>query len=359
MRVVINCQSFVKPNSTGIGRYAFNLVRSLTEINSPHDYFLYYRKGLLDFKKKLPKFGSKRFVPARDCFGGGPAKYLRADGVYHLPSPGSIGHLPGKAVVTIHDLIHKTHPDSHTPSAVALSESFIKEAVDRADKLICVSQSTADDLKRFYSVEDSRIRVVLNGLDKKLFKPLAKEEAFAGKNFILFVGTLEPRKNLITLLRAFDLFRGRHDTGTKLIVVGGRGWKMDALQGELSKTKYRSEIEFLGRVEDAELRRLYSTCAVYANPSFYEGFGFPVAEAMASGAPVLASDISAFREIAGQSAVYADPHNFEEWADKLGLLLGDPCLRQRMSSSAVLESEKFSFEKTARKTLDIYEECLK
>ena len=170
MRVAIDCRSFLKKQYTGIGRYAYHLVKSLGDIDRDNEYHLYARKGLFCFKRKLPLFPSKNLLARVDRFNRGPAKFLKDIDIVHYPSPSPL-EVPGNAkiVVTVHDLIFKSYPSGHTRETVQTGENQFRDIRQRAAKIICCSESTKNDLKKYYDIPDSRIATVHQGVDKAMF----------------------------------------------------------------------------------------------------------------------------------------------------------------------------------------------
>lgn len=343
MRIAVNCRSILLSQRTGIGRYTYHLLDSLGKVDVKNDYILYAPKRPFDFKRRLPVFPYKNFKPRVDCFGRGPG---RAD-IYHLPCPDHIGRFPGKVVVTIHDLIHRAYPQGHTPSTIAMTEAHMRDITARADKIICTSESTREDLHRFYTVPAQCTCTVLNGVDHNVFHPLADKK---DEGFILCVGTIEPRKNLQGLLQAMAQIK----TAAKLVVVGMKGWMTEEIMPRIAALGLTDRVVFTGFISDAELNVLYNTCRVFVFPSFYEGFGFPIVEAFCAGAVVVASKTSSCCEIAGDAALLIDPADPAQIAVALRRALEDEGLRAQLKKKALARATQFSFERTARETLEVY-----
>ena len=303
MRVAINCRSFLKRQYTGIGRYAYHLVKSLSEIDHGNEYHLYARKNFFCFNRRLPHFQAKNFIPRVDWLNRGPARILKNIDVYHLPSPSPLAAPSGaKIVVTVHDLIFKAFPEGHTQQTIEEGKRQFAEIGQKASKIICCSLSTVNDLQKYCQIPAAKFTLVYQGVDKNIFYRIAEEEsrwadqALKAKGieapFIFSVGTIEPRKNLMNLMRAFHRLRSKGKFTGKLVVAGMKGWlteNIDALVKKLGLTKH---IAFLGFLSDRELRYLYNKAEVFAFPSFYEGFGFPIVEAFGCQVPVVTSNVS-------------------------------------------------------------------
>lgn len=364
MRVAINCRSFLKKNYTGIGRYAYNLVRSLEAIDQDNAYQLYVPKRIFDFKRRVPRFAAANFRSRVDYWSRGPARTLGPVDAYHLPSPEMVPDLPAKIVVTVHDLIYKTYPQGHTPETCAALEEQMASIASRADGIICCSRSTVADLKRFFSIDDQRISLVYQGVDQDVFSPLSDEERPAARDllrakgidrpFILFVGTIEPRKNLRNLVRAFARLKARKAFSGSLVIIGMKGWMMEGFEAEIEAAGVREDIVLQGYVPDRDLRIFYDCAEVFVFPSFYEGFGFPLVEAFSCGAAVVTSQVSSCPEIAGDAALTVDPHDPEAMAKAIEEVLSNSALRAELKARALQRARAFSFQNTARQTLAVY-----
>ncbi|MDO8675071.1 MAG: glycosyltransferase family 1 protein [Candidatus Omnitrophota bacterium] len=365
MRIAINCRSILKPQRTGIGRYTHHLIKALARADHANDYVLYAPRGIFNFKRVNPSSPAPNFKVRRDCFSLGPEKVCGPVDVYHLPSPDFLGALRCKVVVTVHDLIDKAYPQSHTPQTIDLSDRKMKDVVGRADKIICCSQTTRDDLHRFFKVDAARTCVIYQGVDRTVFFPLAPDEEEYAEGvlkglgvtqpFILFVGTIEPRKNLSNLLEAFAGLKAKKKFSGKLVIVGTKGWMMDPLADTLNHKGLSNEVVFLGYVTDEQLRVLYHKTEVFVFPSLYEGFGFPIVEAFACGAAVVASNTSSCAEVAGDSALTVAPQP-QDIAAGILRVIEDPSLKASLKAKGLQRADQFSFDATARRTLDVYQE---
>ncbi len=365
MRIGINCRSFSKKHTAGIGRYAYNLVKSLSRIDRGNQYELYLRKNFFDLSRAVPKSPAPNFSVRVDYFSRGPQKVLPPLDVFHSPSPDDIVVGKTKQVVTIHDLIHRTFPEAHTPETRETVERQIRSAVSQAARIICCSQSTVDDLARFYDVDAQKIRLIYQGVDKEIFHPLTGEGLEQARRrirlkgvqepFILFVGTLEPRKNLKNLLQAFAIVKDKPGFEGKLVVIGMRGWKMDQFEEDLRKTGVREHCVFPGYLTDEELAGFYNAADFFVFPSFYEGFGFPIVEAMSCGSAVITSNVASCAEIAEDAALTVDPVDPEAIAQAMRRLLQDAGLKQDLRQKALTRARMFSFKNTAEETLEVYQ----
>lgn len=364
-RIAINCRSFLLKKYTGIGRYAHNLVRSLAAIDHENQYFLYARKGLFDLKRSLPRIAAKNFHPRLDLFGRGPKMFGDID-LYHAPSPEALPDIKGKIVVTVHDLIHRVYPQGHTAETIEQTEEHFQQIVARADKIICCSNNTRLDLQKFFTIDNSRVAVIPQGVDKKIFRVLTEQEQRSMKHalkvkgvvepFLLFIGTIEPRKNLSSLIQSFRLLKTQKIFSGKLVVAGMKGWMQEHLASDIAAQGLEGEIVFLGYLTDEELCGLYNTAEVFVFPSFYEGFGFPILEAFNCGAAVVTSNTSSCAEVAGDAACCVNPADVKDIARGIQRILEDKDLKADLQKKACMRAQDFSFEKTARETFAVYQE---
>lgn len=271
----------------------------------------------------------------------------------------------GGTVVTVHDLAFRRYPHTLTAEARRYFESATSSAVKRADAIIAVSEHTRQDLIEFFHVEPDRVHVVYNGLEPR-FSPCCADETLSQvrrayglkDDYILFVGTLEPRKNLVGLLNAYAMLRSIHGVDIPLVLAGEKGWLYEEVFDALHSLRLQSYVHLLGRVPDAYLPDLYRGASAFVYPSFYEGFGFPVLEAMACGAPVVTSAVSAIPEVAGDAALLVDPHSSEAIADALARILEDEALADDLRKRGVQQAARFSWDRAAKGTLKVYQACI-
>jgi glycosyltransferase involved in cell wall biosynthesis len=263
-------------------------------------------------------------------------------------------------VLTVHDLIFNLFPERHK----RLNRWYLNTAMPlfcrRADTIICVSENTKADLTRLWQIDTAKISVIHEAADEH-FRPIEQEQISAtcarydlSGDYLITVGTVEPRKNLERLLDAVFLLRERgHDL--KLVIVGQLGWLYETILDKLARPEYEGLVHYLGFVPDADLPALYSGAAAMVIPSLYEGFGLPVLESMACGTPVISSHAASLPELGGEAARYFDPHNVDEIASTIEEVWVDADLRGQMSDMGLSRVHEFSWERTAQETLDVYQ----
>ncbi|MBI5150757.1 MAG: glycosyltransferase family 4 protein [Candidatus Omnitrophica bacterium] len=366
MHIAINCRAFSKKEFTGIGRYASSLVGSLSQIDPDNRYSLYTTRGWGQVRRRVCREGSRNFRVCFDWLKRGVPKTLRSVDVYHAPGPEVTPDVAARIVVTVHDLIYKTYPQGHTDETLALTEAQFRSFVGRAAKLICSSRSTLDDLQKYFPEARGKACTIYQGVDKGVFYPLSGEERRAAQGtlvraglegpFLLFVGTIEPRKNLNGLLEAYAQLKGKKLFAGKLAVVGMAGWKTEGLAESIERLGIKGDVVFLGFVTTDRLRELYNLAEVFVFPSFYEGFGYPIVEAFSCGAAVVTSNVSSCPELAGDAALIVNPGDSGEIAGAVATLLNDLEIRNAFREKALARAREFDNLKTARETLSVYKE---
>jgi glycosyltransferase involved in cell wall biosynthesis len=264
-------------------------------------------------------------------------------------------------VVTIHDLSFIRFPTLFRAANRLYLNVLTRLSARRAQRLIAVSIQTAQETMRLLGVPPERIDVVYHGVDP-VFHPLPADEIVAFRQrrglpeqYVLFVGTLEPRKNLVRLVEAFARTRESH---VKLVLAGGKGWLYDELFDTVETLGLQEDVIFPGYVTSEELPLWYNAATVFCYPSVYEGFGFPVLEAQACGTPVLTSNISSLPEAAGDGALLVDPYDVDALAAGLHRLLHDESLRHQLQESGLAHAGRFSWMDTARETARVYRRAL-
>ncbi|MFA6239607.1 MAG: glycosyltransferase family 1 protein [Candidatus Hydrogenedentales bacterium] len=266
------------------------------------------------------------------------------------------------SVLTVHDLTFLRDPSWYKAERATYYRIAIRRSVRNARRIIAVSQATANDLTNMLGVPAERIDVVHNGVDPR-FKPIGEQgrrEVSAkyalADPYVLFVGTIEPRKNLPRLVEAWSSVAG--NAGPSLVIAGRQGWKTEAVRESVARSPHGKRVRFLGHVPPEDLPALMSGAAVFAYPSLYEGFGIPVAEAMACGTPVLTSNVSSLPEVAGDAAVLVDPEDTIAIASGLERLLSSESLRSDLRGRGLRRANQLSWDKAARQTLETYRKAL-
>ena len=267
-------------------------------------------------------------------------------------------------VVTVHDLSLLLHADTHRADLVRRARRRLPTMTRIAAHVITDSESVKREITEHLGIHADKITAVPLA-PRRAFCPVSAEEARAAQRrlgvedeFILFVGTVEPRKNLLTLVRAFDELVRTTELRPQLVIAGQQGWLTDELFRYVEESALRERILFTGYVADADLRALYSACRVAVYPSLYEGFGLPPLEAMACGAPVITSRIPVIMETSAGAARLVAPTDVEELTAALVELLTDEGARAQLAAAGLQRAAAYTWERTAALTLEVYREAL-
>jgi glycosyltransferase involved in cell wall biosynthesis len=366
--VAFHIDQLFYPAPGGIGTYIEELIPALLEADPGLDVTLFHASfagapplppALAALPQQRLPHSIRRLYPSWSVLAR-PALPLSLQrvGIIHAPSPAGVPP-PARGqrlVVTVHDLAFRVYPSLFPASWRLLFRVGTRRAVRRADAIITVSQSTADDLVRYSRAEPSRIHVVpLAASLPPTGEPPeeALEKMKIAQPYVLFVGTLEPRKNLVRLVRAYRRAIGRTRLPHRLVLAGPLGWRPRPLLREIA-VDGPGEILLTGKRSPSELDALYRGAAAFAYPSLYEGFGLPVLEAMARGVPCIISTASSLPEVAGGAAVAVPSRSVSELAGAIERVLTDDAEAARLSAAARVRAEQFSWEQTARMTLKVY-----
>ncbi len=267
-----------------------------------------------------------------------------------------------RLVVTIHDCTFVTHPEFHLPGNVEHCLRGTRLAIERADMLIAVSESTRRDLIERMGAPADRIVVTHEAADPRLARvtdatrlEAVRQRYGLPEQFVLSLGAMEPRKNLSRLLEAFAALAPAVRKDVSLVVAGAKGWLNDSVHEQVNKLGLGDSVRFAGYIEEEDLAAVYSLATVFAYPSLWEGFGLPVLEAMACGTPVLTSNLSSLPEVAGDAALLVSPSDVDAIAEGLGRLLEDAALRRELSERGYRRAAHFSWERCARETVAVYQ----
>jgi glycosyltransferase involved in cell wall biosynthesis len=264
---------------------------------------------------------------------------------YFLPR--LLGATARRRVITIHDLTYKRHPELLQKETLHNLETHMAREIAAADAIICVSESTREDLLRFYQMDPRRAIAIHSGVSIPTTDN--RQPTNLPKRYILFVSTIEPRKNLGVLLDAFEGLKARGAYDGALVVVGRVGWKSEELVDRLNA----GDVHHLDYLEPDQLADVYRNAELFVFPSIYEGFGFPLLEAMTYGVPSIAARSSSLPEIGGDATVYFDPGNARELESAIERLLGDAAFRQEVIARGKQRVTGFRWDDTAEKTLEV------
>jgi len=365
MLIGIDASRAVVVQRTGTEYYSLQVIRHLVRVGSEHRFRLYLRQsappGLLPAG---PNVEYRVLGPQRlwTHLGLSWEVARRPPEVLFVPAHVVPIVHPAATVVTVHDLGYRFFPRQHTLGARLYLEASTRFSSRVARLVIADSQVTARDLAREYGVPMAKIRVIYPGLDAGISRASAEARAAVCERyglprpFILYVGTIQPRKNLVRLVEAFARIAGNWD-GLDLVLAGKTGWLADGIYRRAQELGLGERVRFPGYVAEEDLPALFSAAQCFVMPSLYEGFGLPVLEAMACGTPVLASDAGSLPEVAGDAALLFPPQDTEALATALHHLLRDPDLRRELVARGYRRCSEFSWERCAEGILEVLVEA--
>lgn len=373
MRIGIDIRSLIFTRA-GISSYTCNLIKSLAEIDKENEYILfcntksqYNWAGYDNIKEKvlrLPHLGSLTERIWEEIFLPRGIASMEVD-IFHGPRFTLPSKKPCKFIVTIHDLAFKKFPQLVTRGGFNYFNAHVESAVKKADGIIAVSYNTREDLVNLFDVDGNRIEVIYEGIDENYhIIEDRKELKEAGdryglpEKFILFVGTVEPRKNLVRLIEAFNKLKMKKLIEHSLVIAGGKGWLYNDVFETVERLKLEQDVIFTGYIPESDLPLIYNLADLFVYPSLYEGFGLPPLEAMACGVPVITSNVSSLPEVAGDAALLVDPCNVPAIAGLIEQVLGNNGLREKMIEKGFERAGKFSWEDAAKKTMTVYREVV-
>ncbi len=343
----------------GVSVYTLNLLRYFHSKATPDLRFIVYLKYTSSdvlpkqspyFTYKVihgPMFWSQLFLPIHLWF------YKLMGGkldVFFSPAHYIPRLSPFKTVVTIHDLSYLYFPDEFLKKDLYQLRNWTKYALKNAQHIIAVSKTTKKDIIKECSVPDGKISVIHNGYE--ICTGRSQPAPTISFPYFLSVGTIQPRKNLSTLIKAFSQFHVKHPS-FKLIIAGKKGWLYEDIFQQVVKMKMDKAVTFLGYVSDGKKINLFNNATAFILPSLYEGFGIPLLEAMSYGCPVISSNSSSLPEVGGSACLYFDPRNTTELVEKMELIISNKSLVNDLVAKGREQIKSFSWEEAGKKTLNV------
>jgi glycosyltransferase involved in cell wall biosynthesis len=365
MRIGIDASRTASAQRTGTENYSLHLIRALLSLPTSHRFRLYFNRrppaGLIegDAEHRVLPF-PRLWTHVRLSW----EMLTQPPDVLFVPSHVLPLVRPARSLVTVHDLGYHYYPRAHTAFQNLYLRWSTRFNARCAFRVLADSEATCRDLIQFYRVPPGRIAVVYPGRDESL-RPVQDPAVLAAvraryglaQHYFLYVGTLHPRKNLVRLVQAFARVAGDLDPGLQLVLGGKQGWLHQDILAEVQRLGLGTRVVLPGYVPADDLPALLSGALAFAFPSLYEGFGFPVLEAMACGTPVLCSNASSLPEVAGDAALLADPLDVEALAAGLRRLASDADLRRSLAARGSLQVQRFSWPRAAAAVLELVEEA--
>lgn len=382
MKIAFDVHPLLSNNKSGIGYCEYGFLKTLLKDYPNNYYFMEYFGKSKNNTKIENLFQNKNSYKIHNCsffrnsvykiiYNTLPIQYrwffkekvdLTHFFNYHIP-PG----VNGKKIVTVHDMAYKRFPETVRFKTRTMLDLNLKKSVSRADLIITVSEFSKQEILSFFPECEGKIEVVYNGVDLNMFRPISdqvmieniKQKYNLKGDFLLYLGTIEPRKNIERLLEAYSLLKNRSIDCPKLVLAGGKGWLDSGIFSTLENLNLKDSVVFTGYISDDDVPVLMNASQAFLFPSLYEGFGMPVLEAMACGVPVLTSNLSSLPEVVGDTAVLVDPFSKDSIRDGIIKLLTDNNLRESLKKKGLERSRKFSWSKVTRDLYMIYESLVK
>ncbi|HEY2971030.1 MAG TPA: glycosyltransferase family 1 protein [Pyrinomonadaceae bacterium] len=356
---------------TGIGHYTFELAQALARLAPEHEFQLVspvpFISGPPEPDGVAPSNLHKVQTKRRFWWGLGLPGYITQSSLSLFHGTNYEVPLWSKcpSIVTVHDLSLLLHPEMHSSHLVRRARYRLPLMARAANTIIAVTESASKEISDHLRINPAKIAVTPLA-PRRTFRPLPPKQTEETRkrlgvedDFILFVGTPEPRKNLITLLRALTEVRRNTELRPQLVIAGKRGWHLNEILAEIASAGLTERLKFTDYISDGDLCALYSSCTVCIYPSLYEGFGLPPLEAMACGAPVITSNIPSIVETTGNAAHLISPNDVQQLAQAIVEMIAEAGKRLRLSRAGLERASQFTWERTAELTLEVYKETLR
>ena len=380
MRIGIDIRTLMDAQYSGIPEYTLNLIKEILKLDKKNEYKLFYNSGK-DISNRMPKFANnnaeiiktnypnKLFNNVMQRVLAAPKidQFLGVD-LFFMPNIGFIS-LSNKCrkIITIHDLSFLRHPEFFSLKRNLWHKIInVKKIINKFDKIIAVSENTKNDLIDLCDVNSEKIKVIYHGVggEYRVISPNSqklnevKNKYSLPNKFILYLGTLEPRKNVEGIIQAYCKLREENKNLEifKLVIAGGRGWKYKNIFKIWNKSKYKDDTIFLDYIDGADKVYLYNLASLFVYQSFYEGFGLQLLEAMSCGIPVVCGFASSLPEAAGEAAIMVDPYNIAGIAGAMEQILADNEFKNDLIKKGMAQAKRFSWGKTAEEHLKLFKD---
>ncbi|MDD4412179.1 MAG: glycosyltransferase family 1 protein [Patescibacteria group bacterium] len=371
-KIAVDARVLMDENWSGVGEYVYNLVDNLLKADTKNEYWLFYNSAK-NLTGKLPDFNNvqtiKTSIPNK-ILNYGFFKILNWPTVdvlmkekfdiFLMPHINFISLPKNTAnILTVHDISFLSRPEFFSKRRNFWHRMVnVKQLTNKVSHIVAISENTKNDLMDYCAVPEDKIKVIYSGIADKYFQSSDRLNNFCQGNYILYLGTIEPRKNIENLVRAYEILRFKNSSlaDYKLVIAGGKGWKCEADYEAINNSLFADDIIVTGYITDEEKIALYNQAKLFVFPSFYEGFGFPPLEAMASGVPVVASSLSSLPEIVGEVALLANPYDAHDLAMAIEHGLLDQTWREFSRLKGIEIAKLFNWQKTAQAYLRLFEE---
>ncbi len=366
MRIGIDAYPLVK-SKAGISRYISNILEELFAIDKKNKYILYLPKEIKLSKVNVSQLITKgifkksailwmQFGANNDFLRDKIDLFWGTQAFLPLRAPSKV-----KKIVTVYDLVWKCYPGTLNWDNKIIFPVFFKKSMQSADKIMTISRTTADDLTKYFPFCKNKTDIVYCGIKQCAGSGnqgnLGIFNKFnIGPKYILTVSTLEPRKNIINLIKAYSILKQKPGFDYQLVIAGAKGWSGDIISCIFKKVSFnKKDVIFTGYVDDVQLSQLYENSSLFAMVSVYEGFGMPVLEALLHGIPEIVSKIPVFKEVLGDNACFVDPLDYRSIAQGIEKIISDNSIKEKFLKNKEQILEKFSWKHSAKKVLDLIE----
>lgn len=373
MKIGLEIQPILK-NKTGVGWYTQNIIENLQNDNllfEGYGFNFLNRNNIMESLLNI-QFDTKinKLMPYgvyRRLWDMIPVSYnkifnSKAD-IYHFFNYIVPPKIEGKVIVTVYDMVYKLFPETMTRKNYNRLDKELTRSISRADKVITISENSKKEILQYFDINEQKIDIIYPGIDNEIYtrkynindEKKVKQKYNLPENYILYLGTLEPRKNIIRIIDAYYELNNKIKD-IKLVLAGSKGWMYDDIFKKIKDYGLEDKVIITGYIDEEDKPLLYKMSNAFVFPSLYEGFGMPVLEAMASGVPVITSNTSSLPEVVGDAGFLTDLYNTKELADAIIEVLENEELRAKMIDKGLKQSQKFSWKKSAKKLIEIYKE---
>lgn len=381
LRIALEVQLILDRQKTGISWLAENILMELSKISNDQFILQYFpfKKSLKSRREDaahMKKYENQGFLlePCRwfhfkiyrRIWNWFPIPYRL---FFHQPSDVTLFFnycippgVKGKKIVMIHDMAYRAYPETIGKRTMRMLQHNLKNTCQRADKVVTISEFSKKEIVKYLKLPPEKIVVMPCGVDHDLFRCDCQQEKIKAvkvrygidKKYFLYLGTLEPRKNIARLVEAYDLLKEECNEVPQLVIAGKKGWMYDEIFQSVEKFHLKDYVIFTDYVDEADLPALIKGAEAFLFPSLYEGFGLPPLEAMACGTPVMASNAASLPEVVGTAGILVDPYSLEEMKQGMKQLMNDSVLRQNLSRAGIERSQLFTWKKSAEILLEVF-----
>jgi len=372
VKILLDAFPLNAPKS-GVGYYTYHLLKALSQVYKSEDEFIYFygrrfSKEIIDRPHSVDAATRKTLKalfrdpyritqPIKELIFKFGAKKINPD-IYHETNYVLLPY-SGKQVVTVFDMSIKRFPETHPAGRVKFFNEYFDKRIPNANHILSISEFTKNELVEIMGISPDKITVTPLAQPENFYAPSNsqieqfKKEKQLPDNYFLYLGNIEPRKNLISLIHAYKNFsESKHNI--KLILAGEQTWLSEPVIQEIKNLNLENSVFLPGYLDENDLPLWYGSALAFVYPSKYEGFGLPVIEAMAAGTPVITSNISSLPEVAGDAAVLISPDDIDAWANSMATIANSSEMRERYINSGITRASEFSWEKCAKMTYDVY-----